>query len=97
MIGQPVPVPCPVVVGRDAEMAALRSALDAAEQGHGALVMLAGTAGMGKSRLLRELLDTARDQGDFVFSGRAVPSASSTPFRPLAEALLQALRGRPLP
>ncbi len=95
-MGRQVPVLCPVVVGRDAEMAALRAALVAAEQGHGGVVVVAGPAGIGKSRLVRELLSGARDHGDLVVSGRAIASASTTPFRPLAEALLQALRGTSL-
>jgi DNA-binding CsgD family transcriptional regulator len=85
---------CPVVVGRDAELAALRTALVEAEQGHGGVVLLAGPAGIGKSRLLRELLGEARLRGDVAVAGRAVASASSTPFRPLAQALLQAMRAR---
>ena len=84
---------CPVLVGRDAELAALRTALVEAEQGRGGVVLLAGPAGIGKSRLLRELLAEARLHGDVAVAGRAVASASATPFRPLAQALLQAMRG----
>jgi DNA-binding CsgD family transcriptional regulator len=84
---------CPVLVGRDAELAALRTALVEAEQGRGGVVLLAGPAGIGKSRLLRGLLAEARLHGDVAVAGRAVASASATPFRPLAQALLQAMRG----
>jgi ATP/maltotriose-dependent transcriptional regulator MalT len=84
---------CPVLVGRDTELAALRTALVQAEQGRGGVVLLAGPAGIGKSRLLRELLAEARLHGDVAVSGRAVASGSATPFRPLAQALLQAMRG----
>ena len=55
-----------------------------------------GPPGMGKSRLLGEVLDDARGHGDVVGEGRSLQSASATAFRPLAEALLQA-RGRSTP
>jgi AAA ATPase domain len=78
---------CPVVVGRDAELAALTDHLDAAVAGHGRLVLLVGEAGVGKSRLAREVAARAADRGLPVLSGRAVPGAA-LPFRPLSEALL---------
>jgi DNA-binding CsgD family transcriptional regulator len=87
---------CPVVVGRQAELDALDSALAAALGGVGRLVFVSGEPGIGKSRLARELASRARTLGAMVMTGRAVPSGSSTPYRPLTEALLQALRDRPL-
>ena len=51
---------CPVVIGRSAETGALRSALAAARDGAGAVVFLTGEAGIGKSRLARELAAEAR-------------------------------------
>jgi AAA ATPase domain len=86
---------CPVIVGRDTELAALGRHLDAAVGGHGQLVLLAGEAGVGKSRLMREITARAAARGLAVLSGRAVPGAP-LPFRPLSEALLVASR-RSLP
>jgi DNA-binding CsgD family transcriptional regulator len=88
---------CPVLIGRDAEIARLRSALAAAHGGAGGLVFLTGEAGIGKSRLARELAAEARAHGATVLAGRAVPTSASIPYRPLTEALLQALRERALP
>ena len=88
---------CPEVVGRDAELQVLEAALADALEGKGGCVVLAGDAGMGKSRLVRELSRRAGGRGVPVVTGRAVPASSSTPFRPLTEALLQLLRDRPLP
>ncbi len=88
---------CPVVIGRDAETERLRSALAAAGGGAGGVVFLTGEAGIGKSRLASELAAEARARGMNVLAGRAVPTGSSIPYRPLTEVLLQALRDGPLP
>jgi DNA-binding CsgD family transcriptional regulator/tetratricopeptide (TPR) repeat protein len=88
---------CPVVVGRDAETSVLQSALAAVRGGAGGLVFVTGEPGIGKSRLAREVADQARAHGMTVIAGRAVPASASTPYRPLTEALLQALRNRGLP
>jgi predicted ATPase len=83
---------CPVVIGRDAETARLRSALAAAQGGAGGVMFLTGEAGIGKSRLTGELAAEARARAARVLAGRAVPTSASIPYRPLTEALLQALR-----
>jgi DNA-binding CsgD family transcriptional regulator len=83
---------CPVVVGRDTELATLVELVDGAAAGEGRLVCLVGEAGVGKSRLVRELMTHAGGRGLVVLSGRAVPGASPLPFRPLTEALLVAGR-----
>jgi DNA-binding CsgD family transcriptional regulator len=88
---------CPVVIGRGAETAALRSALSAAGDGAGGVVFLAGEAGIGKSRLAAELAGQARAGGMRVVAGRAVPAGAASPYRPLTEALLQGLREFPFP
>jgi DNA-binding CsgD family transcriptional regulator len=59
--------------------------------------MVRGAAGLGKSRLCRELMDGASAGGALVTVGRAVPSGASAPYRPLAEAVLRAVRARGVP
>jgi DNA-binding CsgD family transcriptional regulator/tetratricopeptide (TPR) repeat protein len=88
---------CPVVVGRDAETVVLQAALSAASGGAGGLVFLTGEPGIGKSRLAREVADQARAHAATVIVGRAVPASATMPYRPLTEALLQALRDRGFP
>ena len=88
---------CPVLVGRDAEIQALESALAGALTGQGGCVVITGEAGIGKSRLLRELARLAADRKVLVAMGRAVPASASAAYRPVTEALLQLLRRRPLP
>jgi DNA-binding CsgD family transcriptional regulator len=73
-------------------MQLLRRLLLDAGHGEGRAVVLAGEAGVGKSRLANEVLEIAREGGMAVLSGRAVESGRPAPFRPLGEALLSHLR-----
>jgi len=79
---------CPVMVGRDREFAQLQRAWRAGGQ----MLTVCGRAGIGKSRLVRELADWARGAGGTVLAGRCSPTAGDVPFRPLREALLAAAR-----
>src|SRR6188472_157480 len=81
---------CPILVGRDEEARRLRAALAAAGTGRGSTVFLSGEAGIGKSRLVREIARTAGEGGLPVLAGRAVAGGAPTPFRPFAEALTSA-------
>lgn len=80
----------PVVVGRVAELAALRAAVKAASVRSGGVVFLVGEAGMGKTRLATEAVRLATSVGLCVLRGRA--AAASVQFRALSEALLSVLR-----
>ena len=53
----PVGMRCPILVGRDAELSALRAHLAGALAGRGGFVLVRGEAGLGKSRLCRELIE----------------------------------------
>ena len=70
LVGEPRTTRQPVVdvresplVGRPRERAAVRDALDDAAAGHGRIVLLAGPAGIGKSRLVAEATSLARERG----------------------------------
>ena len=63
----------------------------------GGCAVITGEAGIGKSRLIRELSRMAAGRQVPVAMGRAVPASASAPYRPVTEALLQLLRRRPLP
>jgi len=79
---------CPVLVGREREL----SDLQRAWQPVGRMLLVRGSAGIGKSRLVRELATWARAAGGAVLAGRCSPTAADVPFRPLREALLAAAR-----
>jgi DNA-binding CsgD family transcriptional regulator len=82
---------CRVLVGRDAELGALSAALDQTSTS-GGLVVLAGEAGVGKSRIARELATLASSGEYTVVSGRAVQASSPVPLRPFIEALIAVAR-----
>ena len=82
-----VTVPCPVLVGRSAELEETLSSLDQACRGQGAVMFVLGEAGIGKSRLADETAANAAERGIRVLRGRAVPGSGSAAFRPLTEAL----------
>jgi len=82
------------VVGRSAELDLLAAAVEAAAAGTGGVVFLMGEAGMGKTRLAAEAVELARSSGMAVLPGRATPSPTPAPYRPLAEAFGSTWRGR---
>ncbi|HEX8968304.1 MAG TPA: AAA family ATPase, partial [Chloroflexota bacterium] len=84
---------CPTLLGRDAQARALRGGLESALGGTGRVVVLLGEAGVGKSRLARELAVEARHRCT-VLTGRALPGSGSTGLRAFADALQPAFRAR---
>ena len=77
-----------VFVGRARELGELERALDAARAGSGATVLVAGEAGIGKTRLASELARRARDAGFEVLLGRSIDLVGTElPYQPFVEAL----------
>jgi class 3 adenylate cyclase len=54
---------CPILIRRDEELSRLEDALLSANRGEGQVVLLAGDAGMGKTRLASELAERAARLG----------------------------------
>ena len=81
-------------VGRDADIAALRDALGDAERRAPSLTLVSGEAGVGKTRLLRELEADARGAGAAVLWGECVPVGDGElPYAPIVAALRDLARG----
>ena len=80
------------LVGRRWEMSAVEGLLDRAVEGHGAVVGVVGSPGVGKSRLVREVSAMA-DTGDVeVFTAFCESHTSQVPFHAVAR-LLRAATG----
>src|SRR5262245_62754046 len=76
------------VVGRARELGQLGQALDAAAAGAGSTVLVAGEAGIGKTRLATELGTRARDAGFEILVGRCLDLVGSElAYQPFVEAL----------
>src|SRR5690606_22445797 len=83
----------PRMVGRDVELEALDAALRRAVAGETASVLVAGEAGIGKSRLLREFRERTADAA-LVLSGWCLDYGSvPVPYGPLPAILRGALAG----
>jgi predicted ATPase len=76
-------------VGRGQELSALEERLSAAERDAGGVILISGEPGVGKSRLLSELAQRARDRGWLVLAGRAYDTEGMPPYLPFAGALRQ--------
>jgi DNA-binding CsgD family transcriptional regulator len=77
-----------VFVGRVRELGELGRGLDAARAGSGTTVLVAGEAGIGKTRLASELAARARDAGFEVLLGRSIDLVGTElPYQPFVEAL----------
>ena len=69
------------LIGRDAELRALRSAYDAMLEGSAVVVVVSGESGMGKSALVDAFLSRLRERAHaFVLSGRCF-ERESVPFK----------------
>ena len=77
-------------IGRERERAALQTHWDRAAAGFGGVVLVAGEAGIGKTRLIGELAQVAKAQGGQVYAG-STSSPESSPYQSVVEALRAAL------
>lgn len=78
------------MVGRDAEIARAHEALTRAWLGSSGLVVVAGEAGIGKSRLLAELATEGQRRGGRLLLGRAYENERMAPLAPWLGALRDA-------
>jgi DNA-binding CsgD family transcriptional regulator len=79
--------PVPRICGRETEIGVLGEALDRVAAGGPAVVLVEGEAGIGKTRLLAQVLQDAAGRGMQVAAGRAEELERTRPFGLLAAAL----------
>ncbi len=100
---KPAPWPAPLaaavdrhpLVGRGVELAYLERCWHEATEGQRALVLLAGDAGIGKTRIAAELTQRAHESGAVVLYGR-FDEETLTPYQPVVEMLRGWSAGAPL-
>jgi DNA-binding CsgD family transcriptional regulator/tetratricopeptide (TPR) repeat protein len=82
------PMQSPVFVGRREEIASLTALFERADGGEPGFAIVAGEAGVGKTRLVEELAGQAADSGFTVLAGHCVElGAEGLPLAPLIDAL----------
>ena len=74
-------------VGRERELASLRTGLQHAIAGRGSLYLLVGEPGIGKSRLAEELIRSARDARARVLVGRCWEAGGAPTYWPWVQAM----------
>jgi class 3 adenylate cyclase/tetratricopeptide (TPR) repeat protein len=74
-------------VGRDTEIEAVQQALARAHAGHGQVVACVGEAGVGKSRLVYEVVHSHRIQDWLVLESASVSYGKATPYFPVIDLL----------
>jgi predicted ATPase len=79
------PLVCPVLVGRDACIAAIDRTLDDVQAGRGRTQLISGEAGISKSRLIAALRDRAAAAA--LFQGSCFERDHSLPYAPVVDAL----------
>ena len=74
-------------VGRSEERSLLRQAVSRAIAGGGGVALIAGEAGLGKTRLVDEIAAEAKASGMFVVRGHCHDMEGSMPYVPFVEAI----------
>jgi tetratricopeptide (TPR) repeat protein len=74
-------------VGRQAELEAIRQAIEQAGVGHGQLVAVIGEPGVGKTRLFYEFIGSHRTHGWLLLESHGISHGKATPYLPLRDLL----------
>ncbi|MEZ4520188.1 MAG: AAA family ATPase [Thermomicrobiales bacterium] len=74
-----------LVLGRAEEREALRDAVDLADRGQSAFVLLAGEAGVGKTTLIRDAICAAGERRAAVLQGQCYDRSPTSPYGPWVE------------
>ena len=90
---QAQPHVCPIIVGRDQELAFGARVLSEVAAGRSTFLLVTGEAGIGKSRLAQALTASATDAGFRVLAGVCHEHDRDLPFAAFLDALRQQLHG----
>jgi tetratricopeptide (TPR) repeat protein len=83
------------LVGRAGELSSLEAAIESAGQGKGQSVLIAGEAGIGKSRLIAEIRQRAAADDYRLLAGQCFEPDLTFPYAPLIDALRSFLASHP--
>lgn len=83
------------IIGRHVQLGELTEALDDARAGRGSLFVVAGEAGIGKTRLAEAVAEQAAGHGDTVLWGSAWEAGGAPAYWPWRQAIRELVRRRP--
>ena len=78
-------VQCPILVGRDEVLELADAAIADAAKGHGRALLIAGEAGVGKTRFVQAVIRKARANGFRSFGGDLAPQDADNPIAVLVD------------
>src|SRR5262249_45452631 len=81
------PIVCPLLVGREQELRTLARCLDDVAARRGGVVLVAGEAGVGKTRVVAELRRMAAERGVPALVGHSFENDRSAPYAPVIDLL----------
>jgi DNA-binding CsgD family transcriptional regulator len=84
---------CPILIGREADLAALQALVDQAKRGERQVALIGGEAGIGKSRLVAETKTYAAGQGFVLLQGNCFQADSALPYAPFLDLLRSCFSG----
>jgi predicted ATPase/DNA-binding CsgD family transcriptional regulator len=88
-----ISVVCPVLIGREASLAAFERVFEQVKSGQGQAVLVSGEAGIGKSRLVAEVQARVGQGQAHFLHGACFEQDRSLPFAPLLDLLRTLLLG----
>src|SRR5438309_6890365 len=87
MVPHNTPLVSPFIIGRESEVDRFAHALHCAQQGMGRCILVAGEAGIGKSRLVAELRQRALREQFLTLQGHCFEQDVVFPYAPWIDAL----------
>jgi DNA-binding NarL/FixJ family response regulator len=81
------PILCPIMVGRASYLDSIKQHLDEARNGHGQTLLMAGEAGVGKSRLVAEAKVLAQQNDLVILQGNCFEPDRMLPYAPILDLL----------
>lgn len=80
-------LPCPALIGRANDLAALHLLVDQAGKGQGGVALISGDAGIGKTRLIAETTAYAASHNVLPVQGTCFPADVASPYAPVLDLL----------
>jgi len=80
-------LPCPALIGRANDLAALHLLVDQAGKGQGGVALISGDAGIGKTRLIAETTAYAASHNVLHVQGNCFPADVASPYAPVLDLL----------